>query len=89
MLSKRRWEYRAEATPAARARPSADLGGATPMPSPARMLQQQLELQAIAAFPPELEKWSQRRRLAFLVASASSLWLAVLAAGTGAVHLVG
>ena len=54
------------------------------LPSPARALQMSLE--ALTAPLPEEEKWSARRSLAFMVASASTLWLAIIAAGATAVH---
>jgi len=53
-------------------------------PSPARMLQQLLE-ERNAEYPePHVEKWSQRRALAFIVTSAAALWMALLVAGAEA-----
>jgi len=50
-------------------------------PSPARMLQQLLEERSLE----QVEKWSQRRALAFIVTSAATLWMALLVAGAEAV----
>ena len=86
-LRKHRWDHRIE--PAApRARPSADLDNATAAPSPARALQHELALRTSKAYPPYVEKWSARRRLAFLLTAAAGSWLALLAAGAGVVHAV-
>jgi hypothetical protein len=56
--------------------------------SPARVLQRLLD-ERNSAFPePHVERWSQRRTVAFLVASASALWLAILVAGAQAARLL-
>jgi hypothetical protein len=58
--------------------------GATAVQSPARLLQQLLD-ERNAAFPePHVERWSQRRAVAFMVAAASGLWIAILVAGAQA-----
>jgi hypothetical protein len=62
-----------------------NLSGAISAPSPARALQERLELHTGVALE---DKWSPRRSLALIIASASMLWLAVLAAGTGLMHVV-
>ena len=67
-----------------RSRLTADLDQAVAAPSPARALQMQLEARTSAQ--PDIAKWSSRRKLAFIIASASTLWLAVISAGAGAVH---
>lgn len=86
MLGKIRWDYTPLPPMPARIRLTTDLANAVAAPSPARALQQHLEIRT--SLIAEAEKWSSRRRLAFLITSASMLWLAVLSAGTGVVHTV-
>jgi len=50
-------------------------------PSPARALQQQLEMHTAEQALPDIQKWSKRRSLAFIVTSAAALWMALLIAG--------
>ena len=86
MLGKLRQDYTPIATPAEpRVRVSSNLAGAISAPSPARALQEQLELRTGISVE---DKWSPRRSLALIVASATLLWLAVLALGTGLMHAV-
>ena len=86
MLGKLRQDYTPiQATAEPRTRLTGNLSGAFAAPSPARALQEQLEQRTGSAFE---DKWSARRSLALIVASASMLWLAVLAAGTGLMHVV-
>ena len=54
--------------------------------SPAHQLQRLLEDRALVE--PEVERWSQRRALAFIMVSASALWLAIIATGVKAVQLI-
>jgi hypothetical protein len=86
MLGKLRQDYTPIQVPAEpRTRLTGNLSGAIAAPSPARALQEQLELRTGTAFE---DKWSARRSLALIIASASMLWLAVLAAGTGMMHVI-
>ena len=56
--------------------------------SPARLLQQLLD-ERNAAFPEQhVERWSQRRAVAFMVAAASGLWIAILVAGAQAARVL-
>lgn len=86
MLGKIKWDYTAVPTPEPRVQLTTNLDGATAAPSPARALQMQLELRTAPL--PDVAKWSARRRLAFIVASASTLWLAIIGAGATAVHAI-
>lgn len=86
MLGKLKWDYTPLPQAEPRGRLSTDLHGAFAAPSPARALQQQLEMRTAAL--PDVEKWSARSRLAFILASASGLWLAVIGAGAGVMHAV-
>ena len=62
--------------------------GAMVVQSPARLLQQLLD-ERNAAFPdPQVERWSQRRAVAFMVAAASTLWIAILVAGAQAAKVL-
>ncbi|MDO6416474.1 hypothetical protein Q4F19_18975 [Sphingomonas sp. BIUV-7] len=56
--------------------------GAMSVQSPARLLQQMLDERNAQLLEPQVDRWSQRRAVAFMAASASALWLAILAAGT-------
>jgi hypothetical protein len=86
MLGKLRQDYTPiPATAEPRTRLTSNLSGAMAAPSPARALQERLEMSAGMAIE---DKWSPRRSLALIVASASMLWLAVLALGTGLMHVV-
>lgn len=69
-------------------RPSASLDRVGAHPSPVRTLQQQLERHAIEAAGPELERWSPRRSLALIVAASTALWMGILAALAGTVHVL-
>ena len=69
-----------------RVRLTADLDDAVAAPSPARALQMHLEARTYGL--SDDGKWSARRRLAFIVASASTLWLAIISAGAGAMHAI-
>lgn len=73
------WSEQPGGSPVAAARE-----GAMAVQSPARLLQRLLD-ERNAAFPdPHVERWSQRRALAFMVAAASGLWIAILVAGAQA-----
>jgi len=61
-----------------------DLSTAIAAPSPARVLQEKLELHTSGS----LDKWSPRRSLALVIVSASTLWLAVIAAAGGVMHAI-
>jgi len=62
-----------------------DLSAAIAAPSPARALQEKLEFSTGVSLD---EKWSPRRSLALIIVSASTLWLAVIAAAGGAMHAI-
>ena len=74
--------------PAARPQPqlTVNFEGMASAPSPARALQEQLERSHSAATAHDLEKWSPRKTLAFIVASSMALWMAVLVAGASVSH---
>ena len=77
------WSDQPGGSPVASAR-----DGATAIQSPARLLQQLLD-ERNAAFPEQhVERWSQRRALAFMVAAASGLWIAILVAGAQAARVL-
>jgi hypothetical protein len=74
------WTEHQDATPVAAARE-----GAMAVQSPARLLQQLLDERNGVLPEPHVERWSQRRAVAFIAASASALWMAIL---TTAAHVV-
>ena len=55
-------------------------------PSPARLLHERLH-QSIAA-EQQVQRWSHRRRLAFILTSAAGLWATLIGSGYGLVHLI-
>lgn len=65
-----------------------NIDGVAAMPSPARSLQQQLEIHAASRMVPHVEKWSPRRALAFIVAASAALWLALIIAGAEVIRLI-
>jgi hypothetical protein len=65
-----------------------NIDGVAAMPSPARSLQQQLEMHAANQILPHVEKWSPRRALAFIVAASAALWLALIVAGAEVVRII-
>ncbi len=65
-----------------------NIDGVAAMPSPARSLQQQLEMHAANQILPHVEKWSPRRALAFIVAASAALWMALIVAGAQVVRLI-
>jgi hypothetical protein len=73
------------AKPAARL--TGNIDGVAAMPSPARSLQQQLEMHA-ASQVLQGEKWSPRRALAFIVAASAALWMALIVAGAEIARLI-
>jgi hypothetical protein len=58
--------------------------GAMAINSPARMLQKLLDERNGQLAEPHVERWSQRRAVAFITASASALWMAILIIGATA-----
>jgi hypothetical protein len=76
---KTEWSEEQEALPIVTAR-----DGATAVQSPARMLQQLLDERNGQLPEPHVERWSQRHAVAFILASASALWMAILIAGATA-----
>jgi hypothetical protein len=76
---KTEWSEGQEALPIVTARE-----GAAAVQSPARILQQLLEEHKGQLPDPHVERWSQRRAMAFILASASALWMAILVAGATA-----
>ncbi|QJU57855.1 hypothetical protein HL653_08675 [Sphingomonas sp. AP4-R1] len=58
--------------------------GVMAVQSPARLLQQLLDERNGQLPDPHVELWSHRRAMAFIVASASALWMAILIAGATA-----
>ncbi|WP_404712676.1 hypothetical protein [Sphingomonas sp. MMS24-J13] len=65
-----------------------NIDGVAAMPSPARSLQQQLEMHAGSQMLPHGEKWSPRRALAFIVAASAALWMALIVAGAEVIRLI-
>ncbi|PZU09196.1 hypothetical protein [Sphingomonas sp.] len=79
---KTEWSDPQDMAPVAAAR-----DGAMAVQSPARLLQQLLDERS-AVPEPHVERWSHRRSVAFIAASASALWLAILAAGAQIAKLI-
>jgi hypothetical protein len=71
------WSEQQDSSPVATARE-----GTMAVQSPARLLQQLLDERNGQLPEPQVERWSQRRAVAFILASASALWMAILIAGT-------
>jgi hypothetical protein len=65
-----------------------NIDGVAAMPSPARSLQQQLEMHAASQILPDVEKWSPRSALAFIVAASAALWMALIVAGAEVGRLI-
>ena len=86
MLGKLKQDYTPFPIADSRGRLPTNLDEAVAAPSPARALQIHLEARTYAL--SDDGKWSARRRLAFIVASASTLWLAIISAGAGAMHAI-
>lgn len=78
------WTEDQGATPVSTARE-----GATAVQSPARMLQQLLDERNGQMVDTYAERWSHRRAVAFITASASALWMAILVAGATAAKAFG
>jgi hypothetical protein len=76
--------------PAAKPMPplTGNIDSFTASPSPARALQQQLEMHASEQHLPDIQKWSPRRALAFIVMSAAALWMALIVAGAQVVRAI-
>lgn len=83
-LAKLREDY----APLPSVQPTANLDGAAAAPSPARLLQQQLELRALESSGQDLQKWSARKSLAFIVTASAALWMAIIVASAEAIHLI-
>ncbi|UAK22978.1 hypothetical protein [Sphingomonas nostoxanthinifaciens] len=83
-LAKLRPDYEtSNARPAPR---SAD--GATAIASPARILQDRIERHAQLGAMQDIEKWSPRRTLAFIVVTTAALWAAIIAGAAQAIHAI-
>lgn len=87
-LGKIRRDYVALPTTRPMSHLTGNIDGVAAKPSPARALQEQLERHAREAAHPDLQKWSPRRSLAFIVASSMALWLAILVAGAEVIRLI-
>ena len=85
-IGKLRQDFMPLPTPAPMPQLTANVDGAAATPSPARALQQQLEHRALGA--QSTPKWSERRALAFIVASSCALWMGLLLAGAQVVRLI-
>lgn len=79
-------KHKTEWTPAPAPVPRARVDSTIAAPSPARALQQLLDERTSAA--ADVQRWSRRRQLAFIVVSSCALWFAIIAAFTEAVKLV-
>ena len=65
-----------------------DVDGFSATPSPARALQHKLELHTAEQALGNIEKWSPRRALAFIIAASAALWMALILAGAEVARVV-
>lgn len=87
-LGKLRQDYVALPAMKPMAQLTGNIDGASATPSPARALQQQLEMHASDRPQVGGAKWSPRRSLAFIVAASAALWMALILAGAQLVHAI-
>jgi len=87
-LGKTRQDY--VSLPAAKPMPplTGNIDNVAASPSPARALQFQLERHAAEQPLPDVQKWSSRRSLAFIVTASAALWMALILAGAQIVHAI-
>ncbi len=86
-VRKLREDYTPQSTAQPAPRLTGNIDGVAAMHSPARSLQQQLEMHAANQILPHVEKWSPRRALAFIVATSAVLWMGLIVAGAELVRL--
>ena len=65
-----------------------NIDGLAAIASPARRLQEQLERHAVEQGTSKIEKWSQRRAVAFMIGASAALWMALIVAGAQVAHAI-